>query len=245
MKTRIIIAVIAVVMVVGSFFGLRSLTEEVSSQGVAPNHDLQTSSGRLKILRDKDLRTKNWELLVQAIEKEATNFTGRSGQSDLEIPSNEMIAAMIDLLDWERPRPSERVVTGVDGVKIDVLMDSAPNRTASYPAVWTLVAWKDLAIPAVIEVLETNDPKSVKWNSAFTVVRQKFEFDGIQTSNFLTVEAAASSTETGKQRLLAASRRALQLQKELDDARVRDSQGVVPPAPGEVRKVDIEPKATP
>ncbi len=214
MKTRIIYIALSALILTGGFLGIKKLTSTAASQTTTVDVQQQHESDRIQILQNTALRASDWKLVVVAIEQEKSCAEVR-GKHGKDTPSAEMIKALVDLLDWERPRSSMNLGS--------IITDNHPGQKTYYPAIWALAAWKEFAQPAVVDVLESENPDSIKWQNAFTVIRQDFGYEDAKVAKFFGAQATQAKSEEGRKRLLSAADRALAEKKKLEDARLRDS----------------------
>jgi hypothetical protein len=98
----------------------------------------ESKQSDLQILQDKKLRISDPKMVVDAIERE---------KSSPDSSTAELIPALVDLLDFERPKSSGRIISNLNGVPLDVIVDT-PTSYTYYPAVWALIALKDESLPA-------------------------------------------------------------------------------------------------
>jgi hypothetical protein len=163
------------------------IRDKVSSQEMGAK-----SSDGLTTLRDRKLRTSNPQKIVTAIEEVTAPFRARPVSATESIPS-EVLAALVDLLDFERPGST-------DNSEFDLTAG-----TKVYPAMSSLIFMREAVLPSVVGVLQNEDPKSVKSQNALSVIRAIHGNDNIKTFNFLQAHAENAMSEVGRQRLLSAA----------------------------------------
>lgn len=152
-------------------------------------------SDALEVLRDKSLRTTEPRRVIAAIEEVTARVASTESKS---IPS-EVLSALVDLLDFERP--DKGTIEGYDiteGQKV-------------YPVMGALVYMSYMrkpVLPALVDVIENEDTKSVKSQNALKVI-QEIVGNGTLTFNFLLVQSGNAKSEVGEERILSAARSVL------------------------------------
>lgn len=171
-------------VIVGVGFMVR---DKVSSQ-----EKVAMSSEGLATLRDRTLRTSDPQKVASAIDEVTAPFRASPVTSTEPIPL-EVLSALVDLLDFERPDSKENI-------EFDLM-----SGTKVYPVMRSLIFMRKAVLPALVGVLENEDRQSIKSQNALEVVKSILENDDIKTFNFLQVQAGNARSEVGKERILSAA----------------------------------------
>ena len=178
------------VMIVGVAIVAGLLLIKYSSNSVSSQTAGSNESEALAILKNRSLRKTDPQRVIKAMEEVAAPYKARPVTSTEPIP-DEVISALVDLLDFERPDRRDPMFN----ISAEV-----------YPVMDTLVLLRKPVLPGLVGILENEDGKSEKSRNAVLVIR-KLISDDVKASDFLRVEASGSKSETGKERLLSAAER--------------------------------------
>lgn len=107
-----------------------------------------------------------------------------------------------------------------------MITDDHPSQKSYFPAMWALIAWGDFAIPSIIEILETEDPDSLKWKNGISVIRNYFRFDDSKAAEFLLSKADFAKSVKGTNRLRKAAQLILAEKEKLEKSRMKESKSI-------------------
>lgn len=200
MKIQLIYVAIFAFAIVGLLI-MNGETDVVLSQSPVENSPRQSENPELeeliRELRDRDKRKSHPKQLAELINRArivvgANTFVYKETETlSPKVYSQELLFALIDLLDWEQPRRRDD-------------FDPAYGM-AVFPAVDAIVAMRKSALPSLVEVIETERRESVKYQNALKSLRFILNRNDIEAINFLTVQASASKSRMGKKQLLSAA----------------------------------------
>ena len=147
-------------------------------------------SGEIEVIKDNSLRKSDPQRVIKAIEEVTAPYRARPVTSTEPIPA-EIVSALLDLLDFEIPGSGNPDFDITAGQKV-------------YPVMRALTEMRAPVLTGLIGVVEEEDTASVRSSNAVAVIRRILG-DDVNASDYFRVNASASKTETGKQRLLSAA----------------------------------------
>lgn len=192
MSSRLICILVAVL---GGAILITYSVNSASSQTTRERGDFDLESIIAK-LHDQELRKLSPKEFAEVIKKagmlaSANTFAKDDNTSPPNIYSVDLLSALIDSLDFEQPKRSPEF--------------DASSGQPFYPAVRAIASMRKPVLPWLVEVLENENPDSLKYKNALSTVRLILHGDDMAAFNYLQAQAVAASTDNGKKRLLSAA----------------------------------------
>ena len=143
------------------------------------------------MLQNPGLKKTSPKELVTAIRTAKMLASANTFADSDTLSSPELLSALIELLDWEQPRRNDSF--------------DPSYGLPTYPAIDAIGVMRKPALPSLVQVLENEDPASLKAKNALQTIWLILHRHDVDTINFLRTEALTSKSSKSKERLLAAA----------------------------------------
>ena len=187
------------------FFGAQILSTPVLAQETACDSKNELSPSLqekekllIQTLQDQEIRETSPEKVIEAIKQVGNLGRLRFNCSKKPTVSNEAIIALTNLLNFKREQKAQ------DDSEAIVSFHPIPPE-GFYPAVDALMNVGDGSLPALIEVIKSEEGYSQKSHNALYVIKFFYRSKRQECFDYLILEASKAESEEGRQRLLLAT----------------------------------------